>query len=240
MLAARPDRQAPELFPDQPNKLADSIRVGACVNGQNPDPWITILAGSKKDNTAITVRDYSDMICAKDRARIAKLIRLRFSERYLDPVLHNPKPHGFSILAIGCLMVEALESFRNGWKKTSGCPGGGAAVFSRFFQAHDEFKDLRPVAQEFYEHVRCGILHQAETTGNWRVHRNAGLFSQSGGVRRLSASEFGKRLRVVLNGYTDGLAKADWKDPAWKKARKKLRAICRNCGLPDADVAKLQ
>lgn len=208
------------------------------MKGSNPDPWITILAGSKKDGTAITVRDYSGMIRARDRAAIAKLIRLRFSERYLDPALDNPKRNGFAILAIGCLMVEALESFRNGWKTTSGA-GGGKAAFRGFFQAHDEFKDLRPVAHEFYEHVRCGILHHAETTGNWRVHRSSPLFSESGGVRRLSASEFGKRLRVVLNRYGDNLADAGWKDPAWAKARKKLRAICRNCGLPDADVAKL-
>jgi hypothetical protein len=209
------------------------------VKGHNPDPWLTILAGSKKDGTATTVRDYSGMIRAKDRALIAKLIRLRFSERYLDPALDNPKRNGFAILAIVCLLIEALESFRNGWKKTSGA-GGGEVVFRGFFQAHGEFKDLRPVAHEFYEHVRCGILHQAETTGNWRIHGTSPLFSQTGGVRRLSASEFGKRLRVVLNRYTDDLANANWKDPAWKKARKKLRAICRNCGLPDADVARLQ
>src|SRR3989442_130308 len=66
------------------------FRVEACVKGNHPDPWITILAGSKKDNTAITVADYSKMIRAKDRTLIAKLIRLRFSERYLDPALDNP------------------------------------------------------------------------------------------------------------------------------------------------------
>jgi hypothetical protein len=209
------------------------------VHGHNPDPWITVLAGSKRDNTAITVADYAKLVRARDRARIAKLIHLRFSERYLDPALDNPKRNGFSILAIGCLMVEALESFRNGWKKTTRVPGGGAAVFQAFFDAHDEFKGLRPVGQDFYEHVRCGILHQAETTGNWRVHRTAPLFSQSAGVQRLSASEFGKKLRVVLTRYTNDLASTDWRDPSWKKARRKLREICRNCGLPDADVSRL-
>ena len=135
---------------------------------------------------------------------------------------------------LGALMVEALESFRNGWRKTSGCPGGGAAVFRGFFQTHKEFIDLEPVACEFYEHVRCGILHQVETTGGWQVHRKSGLFSKSGGVNRLSAWEFGKGLKAVLTRYTDDLAKADWNDPIWKKARKKLRHICRNCGLADA------
>jgi hypothetical protein len=166
------------------------------------------------------------------------MIRLRFSERYLDPVLEGPARHGFTILAVSCLMIEALESFRNGWKKTS-FPGGGATAFRGFFDAHEEFKDLRPVADEFYEHVRCGILHQAETTGNWMVHRGTPLFCMAGTARRLSASEFGKHLKVVVNRYAEELENADWRDPAWKKARRKLREICRNCGLPDDDVARL-
>lgn len=202
----------------------------------NPDPWITILAGAKADGTAITVRDYSNMHSAKDRTKIADLIRLRFSERYLDPVLDNPKRHGFSMLAVGCLMVEALESFRNGWKNTS---GKSEAAFCSFFQAHVEFKDLRPVAHDFYRAVRCGILHQAETTDRWRVHRESGLFVENGGVRSVSASEFGKGLKSVLDRYHHDLDVADWNDQIWAKARKKLQAICHNCGLPDADVAKL-
>ena len=206
----------------------------------DPDPWHTILAGSKMDKTAITVRDYSVMLKKRDGAGIARLIRLRFSERYLDPALDNPKRNGFAMLAIGCLTVEALESFRNGWKGTRGIVGGCEAAFRSFFQAYDEFKDLRPVASEFYTHVRCGILHQAETTGNWTVNHSSELFSKSGARRRLSASEFGKRLCLVLARYSDDLAEADWKDPVWKKARKKLRAICRNCGLPDQDVKRLQ
>jgi hypothetical protein len=50
-----------------------------------------------------------------------------------------------------CLMVEALESFRNGWKDTA---GKSESAFCGFFQAHDEFKELQPVAHEFYREVR--------------------------------------------------------------------------------------
>src|SRR2546425_3631915 len=114
------------------------------------------------------------------------MIRRRFNERYLDPVFDNPKRHGFAMVAVCCLMVETLESFRNGWKSTSD-KGKGEAAFCGFFQTHDEFKDLRPVAHEFYRAVRCGILHQAETTHSWRIHRESGLFVESNGVRWLSA-----------------------------------------------------
>lgn len=144
------------------------------------------------------------------------------------------------MLAICCLMVEALESFRHGWKGTQGVTGGGVAVFGSFFQAHEQFKDLRPVAGEFYTHVRCGILHQAETTGCWTVNQSSNLLSIDGARRRVSASEFGKGLRGVFSEYTDGLVKADWKDPAWRNVRKTFRSICANCGLPLDDVKKLQ
>ena len=203
----------------------------------DPDPWATILAGSKADGTAITAKDYAKLHAARDRQKIVQMIHLRFTERYLDPALDNSKRHGFSILATGCLMVEALSSFINGWKNTLGCPGGGAAVFRGFFQTNSEFSES--VAADFYKHVRCGILHQAETTVHWRVDRRAPLFVEVDGVRCVSALEFGKKLKIVLDRYTSELASADWKNPLWKKSRKKLRQICRNCGLSDADVSKL-
>jgi hypothetical protein len=210
------------------------------LNTPADDPWSTILAGSKKQGTAITIRNYAGMLRAKDQAGISQLIDLRFRERYLNPAVDNPKRNGFAMLAICCLMVEALESFRNGWKKTNRIKGGGEAVFRGFFDQHEEFKDLRPVANEFYKHIRCGILHQAETSGRWLVNRRGTLFSQAGGVQRLSASVFAKRLGLALDTYVEDLATAPWKDPVWKKARRKLREVCRNCGLPDAQVARLE
>ncbi len=120
------------------------------------------------------MRHYSEMHQSKDRPGIAGLIRRRFEERYLNPILDNPERHGFAMLAICCLMVEALESFRHGWKNTAET-GKSEAAFCGFFQAHEEFRELRPVAHEFYRAVRCGILHQAETTHSWRVTASPGF-----------------------------------------------------------------
>jgi hypothetical protein len=195
----------------------------------DPDPSSTRLAGD------ITVGQYTDMVKRQDRKAISELIRLRFEERYLEPILDNPKRHGFSMLAVCCLMVEALESFRNGWKDSG---GKSEAAFCSFFQNHDEFKELQPVAHDFYRAVRCGILHQAETTRGWRVDRKPGLTDEHGGVRWVSASEFGKRLQSVLNRYCDDLTMADWTSSQWVNARKKLQAVCGNCGLTDVEKLK--
>lgn len=196
----------------------------------HPDPWAVQLA------SGFTVRQYSDLVANKSIHDIAGLIRKRFQERYLEPALDNPNRHGFAILAVCCLMVEALESFRNGWKDSRGKSEG---AFCSFFQRHDEFKELRPVAHDFYRAVRCGILHQAETTDGWRVDQREGLFAEIAGARWVSASEFGKGLNVVLARYEAELKDAKWEAPVWVNARKKLQAICRNCGLPDSDVANL-
>ncbi len=185
------------------------------------------------------MRRYAEMHGNKDRSGIAGLIRRRFEERYLDPILdNNPKRHGFAMLAICCLMVEALESFRNGWRDTSE-RGRSEAAFCGFFQAHDEFRELRPVAHDFYRAVRCGILHQAETTHRWRVDREPGLLQEKDGAYWLSAFEFANRLKAVLNRYHDELCSSEWTSRLWVNARRKLQAICRNCGLPETDVSKL-
>jgi hypothetical protein len=153
----------------------------------------------------------------------------------LMPILDSPRRHGFAMLAIACLMVEALESFRQGWPSSD---RKSEAAFCGFFQNHDQFRELRPVAHEFYRAVRCGILHQAETTHGWRVRSKAGpLLEQNGDVRWINASEFAERLKAVLNTYCEALRTSDWQSTAWKNARRKLQAVCRNSGI--TDVAEL-
>lgn len=189
----------------------------------DPDPEATWLANK------ITIRQYRHMVGNQDRDGIANLIHKRFEERYLDPVLSGPKRHGFSILAVSCLLVEALESFRQGCPHTD---RKSEAAFCSFFQAHDEFSDIRPVAHAFYRAVRCAILHQAETTDGWRVRSKGGaLLEQQGEVRWIDALEFAKRLKAVLRTCCDSLRTSDWQSPAWKNARNKLRCICKNSGV---------
>ena len=64
-----------------------------------------------------TVRDYKDALMARDKNKIADAIHLRFEERYIR---WTKIVHGFTMMAISCLMIEALESFRYGWPDTKG------------------------------------------------------------------------------------------------------------------------
>jgi hypothetical protein len=55
----------------------------------------------------------------------------------------------------------------------------------------------------------------------------------SGDVRWVSAWEFAQRLCGALRAYCSELKDLDWDAPTWKKARRKLQTICKNCGVVD-------
>jgi hypothetical protein len=184
---------------------------------------------SSEENTRlsnnVSVRNYRDFVQDWDKAKIADLIRSRFIERYITPIEETPrhKKHGFCTMAISCLMIEALESFRVGLGNSSGC---SKTVFRSFFQRHHhEFEGIQ--ADTFYDHVRCGILHQAETTGGWKIERKGPIFDSSS--LTLNATEFHRVLRDILNRYCSELEKADWESQVWVLCRQKMEAVISNC-----------
>jgi hypothetical protein len=98
------------------------------------------------------VGQYKTACLREDRERIADAIRLRFTERYIKPA-RGAGGHGFTMMAISCLMIEALESFARGWKTRRFL---SRSAFTSFFNSHHQFIVLREHAKEFYEDVRCG------------------------------------------------------------------------------------
>ncbi len=205
--------------------------------------------------TGFTVGDYK---AARDRAksgdvveknRIAEAIRLRFTERYITPAghgghpegtgpvtdpsckkKHGKKKNGFTMMAISCLMIEALESFRRGWANSN---HKSEAAFCYFFNTNDSFKELRGHCEQFYKNVRCGILHQAETTGGWRITRKqkAPIF-EAEPLLTINAERFLESVSTVLNGFCDELKTAAWDSREWKNVVKKMNALCDNCRRP--------
>ena len=192
---------------------------------------ISIDQAAKKVELAykFTVGDYLRAVDACDRVVIADAIHRRFLERYLFPASQSDAPgRGFTMMAIACLMVEALESFRRGWPDT-GKRGQGEHAFCSFFDAHDAFALFRGHAHDFYKGVRCGILHQAETTLAWRIRRNGPLLAHAGGVRTVNAKKFVRELRTALDGYRDRLKAQPWEDEVWTDLLWKMKHVCQNC-----------
>jgi hypothetical protein len=180
-------------------------------------------SGDSKLSISVTVSQYRKFEKEQNRSEIIKFIRERFTERYISPLKTETK-HGFCTMAVCCLMIEALESFWRGWPNSN---GKSELAFCSFFSRSEELKDFRAHSQEFYKHVRCGILHQAETTGGWHILRKGFLFDSE--TKTINATRFHGKLEQCLGTYCDALGKAAWNDEIWRNLRKKMDAVCKNC-----------
>ncbi|MBU4502892.1 MAG: hypothetical protein KKA79_09930 [Nanoarchaeota archaeon] len=179
---------------------------------------------SIKLSNEIDIEKYQKLVEEKNKKEIARFIYKRFSERYIAPLENSPKKNGFCTMANCCLMIEALESFYNGWKDTK---NRRDLAFCKFFDRVKEFWDFHGHSSEFYRNVRCGILHQAETTGGWRIKRKGSLFSPDS--LTINATRFLGQLKKYLEGYRRDLENADWNNKIWKNLRKKMDTIIYNC-----------
>ena len=103
-----------------------------------------------------------------------KMFKFRISSQYLEAVdllvkdynNRNAKErrYGFSILAIDCLLIETLQSFREGLTDSKGKLKN---MFVNFLMRRQNFKEnfSKEDAEKFYKDIRCGILYQAEIMG---------------------------------------------------------------------------
>ncbi|KZN61525.1 hypothetical protein [Pseudoalteromonas luteoviolacea] len=178
-------------------------------------------------NSTVTVAQYRKMVKDRDKIGIADLIETRFSERYLEPFHNNSAKHGFSMMAITCLMIETLESFRLGWPNSK---GKSSQAFRSFFEQSKHFGELKDYHGEFYKHIRCGLLHQAETTGGWKINRKEQvLFNQK--TKTINAKKFMDNVEKELKEYVKLLKEKDWDSECWELTRKKIDHICEQCEL---------
>jgi hypothetical protein len=118
----------------------------------------------------------------------------RLKTRYLDPIkavksLHlfkcrKPEGEGFAIVAIQCSLIEFLEGCFQGinYKLKKPAPpyeySDSGAVFVSFLSNRVPFNVCfknEDLAWDFYESVRCGVLHEARTKGAWRIWEKSEL-----------------------------------------------------------------
>ncbi|MCK9420282.1 MAG: hypothetical protein M0R70_12970 [Nitrospirae bacterium] len=177
-----------------------------------------------KLSSSVTIKQYRVFKAQKNTSRIADLILERFRERYVDPFENNNSKHGFSMIAIGCLMVEALHSFKKGWKRT-GVKGGEA--FDEFFSSSKHLNIFKGVGEQFYSNIRCGVLHQGETYDGWKITRKGELLDRNN--KTVNATKFLKAIDLELQEYFAFLKSEPYDSDSWKKAIKKMDHICTNC-----------
>ena len=104
--------------------------------------------------------------------------------------------------------------------------GGSKKVFEDFFDDDTNkkyFPDVKGI--DFYHKIRCGLLHQAQTKGKWRLVRTGKFWDAD--RMSINRDEFSERLRECFDGYLRQLDECAWDDPVWKSARKKIWWLTR-------------
>jgi hypothetical protein len=226
-------------FPHQPSlcKQFYKARMG------NYTSFVKAIAFSKPDARADSQRDmegivedtllsssttiarYRQLERDRDRERISDFIWERFWERYIRPLRGDrTQKHGFCTIAVCCLMIESLESFWRGWSDSN---RKSEWAFCSFFDRHSNLSDFRGHANDFYKHVRCGILHQAETSNGWRIRRAGPLFDVE--TKTINATKFHNELEKCLQDYCHTLKHSKWEDEVWENLRRKMNTIIEHC-----------
>jgi len=159
----------PRILRHQISPLATYI-----ANGKTKEDWQKIrkllLSG---DVNHVWETAYSDFYLS------------RLQTRYLEPINllqdHGKyQGEGFAIVTIQCSLVEFLESTIQGVSYRylgRGCTLGpyeyssSKYLFVSFLTTREPFKQHfdTPTAMTFYEDIRCGLLHEARTKGQWRI-----------------------------------------------------------------------
>lgn len=197
---------------------------------RNSNPNDFILSRYPIEVRVSYVRAWLAQNDAVSKSNLIRLIYHRLHQRYLQPLQHVPKEHksGFLMMATACLMIETLQSFYEGYRDTD---GKGKAAFKDFFEREkDLFPGFADKDLNFYKNIRCGILHQAETTGCFRILREGPLLDMS--RRVINANEFLRALEACLDRYIHSLHHSAER---WDKAKLKIGFICDNCEVRKAN-----
>ncbi len=187
-----------------------------------------------KLSTNVTVGEVEEWIAEFDeesKNKLVDFIRSRFEERYILGVcgLSN---FGFLKVSVACYMIETLQCFKMGEENSD---RQSRCMFKCFFEEEESFSEFKDISDDFYYNVRCGILHQSETTNAWRILCNGPLVDTK--AYTINADEFINALKKSLDVYLEKLRNANTKDEeVWKRLIKKLQSIIDNCnrkeGIP--------
>ena len=150
----------------------------------------------------------------------------RIKTRYINPInaILNMKSYngeGFAVVNLQCSLIETIESFINGWiysHKPRGWFKNGqksevinnACIFKSFFANRIIIKDLKIDGGDFYESVRCGLLHETQTKNNWKIKKgikNGNAFELDGYFKIIYRENFQRDLELLIDRYKEVIIK---------------------------------
>lgn len=164
-----------------------------------------------------------------DWEQATEIFEDRIRGRFLNIVenIQSMPYSGFVVMAIDCLLVETLEQFHQGVPDSV---GGSYSFFTNFFERSEVLKKefTKNQAKLFYDHFRCGILHQAEIKGDSLVWRVGPLVRENSpnGIT-VNRQKFHEVLVCEFNAYTQKLRDKTMTGDLRLKFRTKMDYICR-------------
>ena len=143
--------------------------------------------------------------------------------KQIGTLLSNINDNGFTIMAINCLLIETLYQFRNGIDETKNNKESYSSFLVNNFS--NDFID-KDVARKFYERIRCGILHSAQTKTNSCLSTELGIpITYQDDYLIVAVKPFFDSLLIYYNNYKNDLRKMENADLR-QKFINKMRLIC--------------
>lgn len=180
-----------------------------------------IVLATLTNGQHLTVSDIKLLIERNDRKALADFIYNRLYGRYLKPYDYDSDAYrkyyknGFAIMGSSCLLIESYVSFSEAkFRKTKDL---SRQCFGHFFTTEKRFKEFAAggrqkdgtistkkqggTPNEFYDNVRCGILHNGETRNGWTISRNPKkpLFNRV--TKEINAVKFANNMKAILKSY---------------------------------------
>jgi hypothetical protein len=188
----------------------------------------------------------------KDTNGLVQFLRERHDERFFRPIRHlksasgNIQGYGFAMMALCALLVETIQSYRDGLPTTfppeldrlrhvprvppqyripPNLRVNGKKAFERFFRAHrQQFPGLR--GGQFYKNIRNGLLHQAQTRARWTLSKwGQGVCDSKGKV--IYRDKFAEQLEATFEDYLTKLQVHRWNHRQWINAARKIWWLIR-------------
>ena len=162
------------------------------------------------------------------------ILENRIGGRYLahGTLILNRSYSGFAVLAIDCAVIEALQQFREGKKET---PWKKVGTYFRRFLTKTRFKFTDDEADRFFDTVRNGILHQAETKHDTVVNKKQEKViiknTPSGKGIVINARRFHEELVLAFGDYKRALLNGD--KTLRENFIEKMNHVCRT---PEAKI----
>ena len=188
----------------------------------------------------------------KDKDGLIRFLRERHQERFFQPIIHlksapdNIQGYGFAMMALCALLVETIQSYRDGLPTTYSRELGnlrnrsrvptpykippslkvnGRTTFERFFRAYKQnFAGLS--GARFYKNIRNGLLHQGQTKAGWTLWKR-GLRVWDTKQKKIFRDDFAEALETSFEGYLAILQKREWNSRLWTNAARKIWWLIR-------------